>query len=361
MPGQNELLIMINKLRDLNARLNFFEKIFQQDLLNSFPISVGLPTGDKCNLKCVFCTDRVSKEDYKNISFEEFLKFTEPLNFASSIQIQGWGEPLFNPDYGKILDFVIMKCKGARISFNTNGILLDEEWNDKFTSNENIFVNISVNGSTRETYHRVMGVDHFDKVIRNIQSLMEKKKEKKSLSPFVSLSFVCLENNIHELPGFINLAADLGINCVILRELMILRKEHEKYVPHGRKVKGILLQALENAKKRGVILDTSSFPVSNFLDENAEKIEESKGYDYPEYYQTCDFKYYFKECRDPWTYFQVDTDGYVKICCFSDSIVGNIFMQSFSDIWNGEGYRYYRRNVNTSAPPEDCVRCVKKR
>lgn len=354
---------MNKKLRDLNARLNFFEKCFQQDLLASFPIEAGLPAGDRCNLKCIFCTDRRAEESYKNISFEEFLKFTEPLNFASSVQIQGWGEPLLNPDYGKIFDFVIKKCKGARISFNTNGILLDEEWKNKLTSNENVFINISLNASTRETYRRVMGGDHFDKVIRNIRSLMEKKTDKRNQSPSLSLSFVCLEQNIHELPGFIDLAADLGINCVILRELMVLRKEHEKYVPDGRRMKGIVLQTLENAKNMGVMLDTSSFPVSTYSDENPGLIEESslKGYAYPEYYQTCATPNYSKECHDPWTYFQVNTDGYVKICCFSDTIMGNIFEQSFSEIWNGEGYRYYRKNVNTSAPPEDCARCVKKR
>ncbi|HEY9245337.1 MAG TPA: radical SAM protein, partial [Candidatus Methanoperedens sp.] len=328
------------KLHDLNARLNSYEKFFQQDLLNSFPIDVGLPTGDRCNLRCIFCTDRGAKEDYKNISYEEFLKFTEPLQFAASIQIQGWGEPLLNPDYGKIFDFVIEKCGGARISFNTNGILLDDEWNNKLTSGQNIFVNISLNASTRETYHKVMGGDHFEKVIRNIRSLMEKKEARKSLSPFVSLSFVCLEQNIHELPGFINLAADLGIKCVILRELMILREEHEKYVPDNKKTREMLIQTLKNAKDRGVMLDTSSFPINDFLNWDAGIIQEPCT-ETSRDCQTYVSPYYYNECHDPWTYFQVNTDGYVKICCFSDTIMGNIFEQSFPEIWNGEGYRYY--------------------
>lgn len=349
---------MNRKIRYLNAKLNSFEKFLRQDLLKSFPVDIGLPAGDKCNLNCIFCTERKSNSDYKNISFEEFLNFTEPLKFASFIQIQGWGEPLLNPDYEKIFDFVIEECGGARVSFSTNGILLNEKWIDKLTSNENIVISISLNASSKEGYHHLMGKDYFNKVIRNIKLLTKVKAEKGISSPFIAASFVCMNQNIHELPEFINLVADLGIKCVILRELMILRREQEKYAldNYSDKTNKSLQLALKIAKKRNVFLNTSTFPVSYYLQGN----HRERVYSYPDFYPACTTRCY-SECFDPWTSFAVNNEGYVKACCYSDVIMGNIFEQSFSQIWNGEAYRYYRKNVNTSNPPQDCAHCVKKR
>lgn len=348
---------MNKKIRELNAKLNSFEEFFHNDLLKSFPVEIGLPIGDKCNLNCIFCTERESNENYKNLSFEEFLKFAEPLNFASSIQIQGWGEPLINPDYEKIFDFIIKKFRGVCVSFSTNAILLNEKWIDKLTSNENIVINISLNASSKERYHQLMGKDYFDKVINNIKLLIKVRTEKGSSSPFITASYVCMEQNISELPQFINLVADLGIKYVILRELMILRKENEKYAlgNHSYKISRSLQQALENAKNRDVLLDTSSFPVSYYLKGN----NEEKVYSSHDFYPACAINYY-SECSNPWTSLEINTEGYVKTCCYSDAIMGNIFEQSFSQIWNGETYRYYRKNVNTSNPPQDCARCIKK-
>jgi|LGOV01.1.fsa_nt_gb MoaA/NifB/PqqE/SkfB family radical SAM enzyme len=361
---------MNEKLRKLNEDLNSLERFFKKEILESFPIDVGIPTGDRCNLQCIFCTQREGElaKQYKNISFAQFLKFTEPLSFANYIQIQGWGEPLFNPDYEKIFDYVAKHCKGAQISFNTNGVLLNEKWINKLTSNDNVLVNVSLNASSKETYKYLSKKDCFDKVIKNIKLLIKTRTEKQLTSPRVYVSIVGMEQNIHELPELVNLAADLGVDYVVLRDLMILRKEREKDSLHYHRDKTIpaLQQAFKNAKKRGIILDTSSFPVNCFLHNNFESVEESKSaerlYYYQEYYPeripsgTCSFR----DCYDPWTSFVIDTFGNVRICCYSDVIMGNLFEQSFSEIWNGDMYRYYRRYINTRNPPNECRVCVKK-
>jgi radical SAM protein with 4Fe4S-binding SPASM domain len=40
--------------------------------------------------------------------------------------------------------------------------------------------------------------------------------------------------------------------------------------------------------------------------------------------------------------------------------MGNLSRDKLSDIWNGEKYRYFRRQVNSDNLPEDCKKCPKK-
>jgi MoaA/NifB/PqqE/SkfB family radical SAM enzyme len=90
-----------------NFSLNAQERFERKLTLESFPPSVMLPTGQRCNLTCEMCIDRSDPEIFSDLSFEDFLKFTPALDFASSIAIYGWGEPFINPDYDKILDYIV--------------------------------------------------------------------------------------------------------------------------------------------------------------------------------------------------------------------------------------------------------------
>ncbi len=259
------------ELRRLNETLNSWERFFQREVLQSFPVAVGLPTGDNCNLRCIFCTERDEKFAYRyhNVSFSQFLAFAEPLRFASYIQIQGWGEPLFNPDYERIFDYVAQDRQGALISFNTNGVMLDDLWIEKLTSASNMHINVSLNAASRETYRSLMGRDHFHRVIDNIASLTRKRAKGRSKDPYVSVSIVGMEQNIRELPGLVDLAADLGADMVVLRDLLVLREERKRdsLFSYRELTAGMLKLAFEKAEKRGIPLDTSYFPAGYFLNE----------------------------------------------------------------------------------------------
>lgn len=366
---------MNKELRELNEKLNSYERAFGMEALRSFPVFVGVPAGDRCNLECIFCTDR-SKDcsyQYKNTSFDEFLMFSQPLSFANYIQIQGWGEPLVNPDYEKILDFMTSTCKGAcTISFNTNGTLLNERWIDKIASVPNLLINISLNASSRETYESIMKQDCFNEVVKNIRSLVRKRDQKgcnaspSGKRPLISISMVAMRQNVHEIPRFVSLAADLGADYAILRDLIILRKERLQDSLYFQKnlTSNELKQAFAVAKARGIALDTTSFPVGYFLPEvyciDPQYTEYSRWRPFSDNcLSSCNYS--VGECCDPWTSFVLDSSGDVKVCCYSETIMGNIFKQSFSEIWNGDMYRYYRRNVNSINPPKDCTNCIKKR
>ena len=376
----------IHKLiREKNRILNQWEQYYRKEELESFPIAVQFPTGSRCNLKCRFCTDRKEKETnsfYKDISFEEFIGVIEnggwehALRSSTKIRLYGWGEPLYNPDYEKIVDHTREKFPGLGIVISTNGTLFDSKWLEKTLAIDNSEVNFSVNAATKETYRNLTGRDQFERVISNISGLINLREKYEKKNPYVSLSFVATTENISELVQFVNLAADLKADCICVMDVMILNEETERLslMNEPYLARDIFEMTEKRARERKIEL--CSF-ITHKVDYFLKSFE-------PKAHQNICFQAktignggvpspYFSntDCFESWENFMVDESGEVYPCCHYGTITGttpeiiqetfgNIHDKSFVDIWNGEGYRYLRRTVNTDNPPSVCAICPKK-
>lgn len=325
--------------RRLNVDRNLKEQRAGREILQSAPVTVIVPTGSKCNVKCVFCTDRSpgTSYQYKNLSFDSFLRFASPLRKAKSVGLYGWGEPLVNRDYERIFDYVASEFYGIEIYVTTNGILLDDRWATKFLDYEPTRLTISVNAATRQTYRDILKADSFDRVVSNTRNLLELRRQRGRRRPTVTLSFVSIVPNIMELPDFVDLAADLGADHVLVQDFKVLEEGQEIYslVNSPERARRYYEEGQARASQRGIGLSTFQ-PVSYFDDHDP------------------------TDCFDPWESFRVAENGDVYPCCYSGHVMGNVLQQSVEEIWNGAEYRDYRRRVNTSDPPVECQRCTKK-
>ena len=50
-------------------------------------------------------------------------------------------------------------------------------------------------------------------------------------------------------------------------------------------------------------------------------------------------------CSKPWTSFEVEHDGTVTPCCMAKVACGNVNQHSIGELWNGEGFRTFRRKM----------------
>lgn len=365
----------IKDLRDLNTKLNQWEAYYQVPAIESRPIYVQIPTGTKCNLKCVFCTDRGENSpiNYKDLSFEEFLPFADVISLSSLLQLYGWGEPLMNRDYEKIFDYVVEKYPGIHLYISTNGVLLSEEWIQKLVSQGNICLNVSLNAATPETYSALMKADKFDKVVQNLRNLKKAMKDAKGVS--LSLSFVALRNNIHELPDFIDLAAELGAS-VMVQDLNIINGEHLNMSlvsePDPRRIEAVLREANRRAIEKKVPFGYyGSLPItysalcySTSCTSGSEQAiaQASNAKDPSSQVTVSQSAAQIMQpppgmCYDPWQRFMVGIDGSVSPCCRSKMIMGNLYQQSWQDIWNSPSYQHLRSTVNSAIPPQECASC----
>jgi len=160
------------------------------------------PTSYTCNLNCAYCFYLEKEEFYKN-DFEK-LKMKEETLEIMTRQILGicdqpifaWqgGEPtLMGLDfYKKAVELQKKYAQGKTVqnAFQTNGLLLNEEWADFFKENQ-FLIGISIDGTQPiHDHYRVdkQGSGTWDRVIDNAMMLVEKDVEVNALATINKIS-----------------------------------------------------------------------------------------------------------------------------------------------------------------------------
>jgi MoaA/NifB/PqqE/SkfB family radical SAM enzyme len=127
------------------------------------------------------------------------------------------GEPLLYKQMDEL--FVLASELGLKINLTTNGTFPKksvEDWAQiivPVTSD----VKISWNGATKETAESVMKKLDFDQAVENVKRFIAVRDNHYANSGYycrVTFQLTFMQNNMHELPEIIKLAADLGVDRV---------------------------------------------------------------------------------------------------------------------------------------------------
>lgn len=369
-------------VREKNRHLNRWEQYYRTDSITSFPTHIQFPTGTRCNLRCRFCTERTgpgsSLYQYQDLSFADFIRivsapgWNRALQSVGTIALYGWGEPLFNPDYGKMVDYLLQRYPAIGLSISSNGVLFDGRWAEKMTEATDADLNFSVNAASAATYRNLMGSDQFHRVVRNIERLTTLRRQKRAHAPRVTLSYVVTTENIGELPRFVQLAAGLGVDSVVVQDIMTLNDATAalSLANEPELARACFAQSKEQARRLGVTLGFVSFethreqyfPQTDLYQPGppapAPRPRPALGREAPSPYLRS------TDCFDPWERFMIRADGEIFPCCRSQShpdfTLGNVFRHSFQEIWNGQPYRLMRSTVNSADPPPVCRVCPRK-
>lgn len=187
--------------------MNNYEKdINNKFIVNSFDLypdfkgaSLRLELSNICNHNCTFCSN--SRMTRKRIHMEEELIY-RILKEAAEMGIVKVG--LFmngEPFASENLDKYIKYCKDIGYEYvfiTTNGSLADEKrLKDVFDAGLDS-IKFSINAGTAETYKKIHGHDHFEKVISNLKFAVE-YREKSKLNYKILTSFVITKDNMNEM------------------------------------------------------------------------------------------------------------------------------------------------------------------
>ncbi len=294
------------------------------------------------------------------------------MSCAYKIELYGWGEPLCNPDYEKIFNYVAANFPGIGIIISTNGTMFNQKWSEKIISIEMSEVNFSVNSASKKTYHRLMGSDLFERVTSNIRYLTDLRNKYNTKNPYITLSYVATLENIKELPEFVDLSVDYGADCIIVQDTMIFNEKTEKLSLTNDPVLAYKMceRAVKKAKEQKIMITFISFEThkGNYFPPNPEYNDDQNIFGAQDIH--CEHEkiprafFTDTDCFDPWERFMIRADGEVFPCCqsqtFPEFTLGSIYEQNFLNIWNGDAYRYFRKMINTSTPPQVCAVCPRK-
>jgi|TARA_B100001964_G_scaffold69589_1_gene78926 wyosine [tRNA(Phe)-imidazoG37] synthetase (radical SAM superfamily) len=175
-----------------------------------------------CNLKCIWCNaDDILEKNSRKLSRDTLLRLADFFaewkshpdweGGVESICIAGGGEPLLNKHTGEFIDRCIEN--GIEVGVVTHGGLIDRYIEPL---SKCMWVGVSVDTGTRETFVKLKKRDDFDKIISNIQKLTDYAAANKTIlsKPYqgygVSYKYLLHEDNAAEIYQAAKIAKDIG-------------------------------------------------------------------------------------------------------------------------------------------------------
>jgi MoaA/NifB/PqqE/SkfB family radical SAM enzyme len=291
----------------------------------------------RCTLECAMCIRSGGVDLHAaNMAMDDFRRLVPLFSNVESVVLEGWGEPLLYQNLGECIRLV--KSAGSRVGFVTSGQGLDEAYAGELVGAGIDFMGFSLSGASAGTHNRIRAGSDLADVVERIKLLGRIKKERGRETPRIHLVYLMMRENMEELPDFVDLAHSLNVGEIVLLNQVVTvnaRQEEERVYgsPEVEHFEAILKETAIRAANSGIRLYRPSL--------------------YPSEVAVC--------AEDPLRNLYISVNGEVSPCVYLNlplpdsgqdasgctaSIMrftfGNIFRQSFSDIWSGEAYRGFR-------------------
>jgi len=197
------------------------------------PPTVVIANTHACNHFCRMCIREAVKFDGPNIDVRLFKKIIdEGAGYFRYISFDGPGETIMNPDAFGMIRYA--RSKGIRMVFSTNATLMTSDVVESILDSGLDHIIFSLNGTTREVYASVHGVDAFDAAVANIRQFLERKCES-GASILVTLQMVCLHQTLHQVDDFYRAWRGApGVNSVRVKKDVVAVERLQKGEPVAR-------------------------------------------------------------------------------------------------------------------------------
>lgn len=312
---------------------------------------VLLETTTRCNLRCFQCNE----PEFDDLSWDNFQKLL-PLfrKYQPVVQLNGHGETLLHPRFMDM--FRAVRDTGCEVTFQTNAMLLTPAIIEECVQRGVERIITSVDAADPELFARIRPPARLETILNNFRLIQEAKRRHGTHKPQLQFSFVAMRQNIHELPKVIRLAADMGIGAVGVLELIEYDNTRQHHSSAGESLVNDPLMAewADKAellgKELGVAIGLPPRIPGRMVAGRPDGSDINP--DDPETYRGLR-----KACRWPWENILVKATGKIQPCCMIKTSYGNIFEQSFEEIWSRSQYQKLRKKLQTDNPPHECLLC----
>ncbi len=310
-------------------------------MATSAPPQYGLiqiePTS-RCNLRCQTCLRASNPEQWqeRDLPFTLFRQVSKEFKQADTIHLQGWGEPLVLGSFIRYLEAA--KESGCRVSFTTNGQIMDRDLAVSLIRSGVDAITFSMAGASAEVQDPLRGSGSLARLQSSISILAAAKRKLHSQSPVLAVSYLLTPATIEELPGAVRWCGKQGISLlagVHLTHAADRKQQRLQLFPtNDRRIRNVVRKAHVRALFAGVRLELPPLQ--------------------PTMAPVC--------AKDPVHNLSIAADGSVAPCVFLNApvnspvrwqeknrsigstpyVFGNISQQRLKDIWNKSAYKEFR-------------------
>jgi MoaA/NifB/PqqE/SkfB family radical SAM enzyme len=307
---------------------------------------IDIEVSRRCNLGCITCPRKKAPNvGYPFLTLSNFTAILDSLGPLESINFIGGGEPLLNPHLGGILREA--SNRGVKVRLTTNGTLVTPEIIDCWKDIGGLKIYVSLDSMEQSLLDILRPGASVRRVRESIRILCNSGINTK-------INFLIYRSNLHELMDFAQFCKDVGVS-----KLCILTPKYGKEdlgdeiwgrPLYGEVDKDYIGSVKAWMTKEGIRFSNSPFFLPTF------------------------FSNYF--CREqPY----ITLEGNVFICLAApfqgnilgiveeyyhrnktvvptdNFLMGNIFKEDFSDIWQGPAYKEFRSFMDSTERPEGTV------
>ncbi len=311
---------------------------------DAYPVHMVIGITDYCNHKCIFCNTEFATADptrVHTIDRSILIKFLKGAISAGlkAVTICGSGEPLIYPGIESLLYDI--HDLGLEIGIFTNGYLLTESIR-KAVLDTCTFVRCSINASNskeHETVHQVK--NQFEKIVDNVQKLVKEKKARGNDLPTIGTQFVFYKENYKSIKTAAQLWKGVGVDYFEIKPLI----EGEGSAVGTKVFSADNIEEVREQMRLTKKMEDSSFQVYAKFGQYLNTLSEA-----PRKYKIC-----HGHALDP----NLWADGNMFICSNQEhekDIIGNIYENSFLEIWHGEKRKKRIQQIRVDECPRGC-RC----
>lgn len=302
----------------------------------TYPVHVTVGLTNYCNHKCTWCYIDFAK-DIKNKINADIDKMIEALiltkkHGTKAITIVGDGESTLHPKFSYFIEKV--SKLGYDIGLFTNGGWKNQEIT-KAISKYCRYVRFSVDAANKKTHNTTHLTNDFDLVLSNINEVVKLKE----MNLTVGVQFAFNQDNIQDIEEAAKLYKSLNVDYIAYKPVYKneLNTEHKENLVESKETyeKLKLAKMYENKDFKVYWKDWQ-------LEVLVYKKDEPRGYD---------------KCRAIWLSPYFDENGNVEFCGNIKSrgfTIGNIYENSFEEIWMNETHRKKVESIDLSKCPKGC-------
>lgn len=299
-------------------------------------LTVRMDVTNKCNLRCRMCTMHLADMDpnriWHDIDPDLFQRIRRDIFPRAAVVGLSCGAEPFCCDSLHVYLEELWKADVPITELVTNGTLMTKEMIDYLIDFPPMSLFISIDGCKPETHAAIRDGANLGQILENVQELQIAKKHRKQKFPQVCFSTTLQKGNYSEILGIVEIASNVGAVSVGVVPL----------VPYeGLDVDGLFV-SLEDPNVQLALRKAQEKAIENGVDlvvpETAFKSE------------SCPF-------IDSWIY--IDPDGRIDPCPHWNisEPLGNLFNQSFEEIWSGRFYQELRDRHKIGDLSGNCLIC----
>jgi len=284
------------------------------------PVAAGIELTNLCNLKCPECSTGsgglTRPAGYMDLQL--FKKIVDELRpYLYNINLYFQGEPMMHPQFFNFISY----GKGIKMTVSTNGHFLSGGNAEKVARSGLHRLIVSLDGMDQESYSVYRRNGEFGKVRQGIAEVAKAIRESDSKLN-LEIQFLVNRHNECQIGAARKFARETGA-VLRLKSMQILKNDRiDEWMP-----------ATESFKR--------------YRKRNGDYVLKSR---------------LSNSCLRLWINPVVTWDGKVIPCCFDkdgDHVMGDLSLNSFREIWNGEKYRVFRESVLTARKSiEICRNCT---